>query len=190
MRSEVALLVVAGLAIGIAFVALVAYIIPIGITKMTTSNGVKNNDNADNLLATSFYDSYPGINQTGEGLVNIHGHQYYFNTLDNITIGSDVSKNTVLHFHGVTFSFPDGSLPTPGGIFIIPAFQFQDGSYEKTGQITTLPDGSSSLSGRILIPSSPHPTKTNMTVLSHHKHPQVGVTVFDKEKIKLLVGTS
>lgn len=131
----------------------------------------------------SLYDySYDGIEK--DGLVSINNQIFYQTTLDN-----DIYKLKGIsrQFHNVTFSFPEGTLATPGGAFVNLDVKFQDGFEEIYGGTTYNPDGSGSVGG-ISIPTQygPHLATTSITVLGNHTMPQAGLTIY-KDKIKLLV---
>lgn len=131
----------------------------------------------------SLYDySYDGIDK--DGLVSINNQTFYQTTLDN-----DIYKlkGTSQQFHNVTFSFPEGTLTTPGGAFVNLDVKFQDGFEEIYGGTTSDPNGSGSVGG-ISIPTQygPHLATTSITVLGNHTMPQAGLTIY-KDKIKLLV---
>ena len=102
----------------------------------------------------SLYDySYDGIDK--DGLVSIDNQTFYQTTLDN-----DIYKlkGTSMQFHNVTFSFPEGTLITPGGAFVNLDVKFQDGFEEIYGGTMSSPDGSSIMVGGIQIPTQygPH----------------------------------
>ncbi|MDE1770427.1 MAG: hypothetical protein KGI28_07755 [Thaumarchaeota archaeon] len=132
----------------------------------------------------SLYDySYDGIGK--DGLVSIDNQTFYQTTLDN-----DIYKlkGVSVQFHNVTFSFPEGTLITPGGAFVNLDVKFQDDSEEIYGGTMSSPDGSSIMVGGISIPTQygPHVTTNSITVLGNHTMPQAGLTIYH-DKIKLLV---
>ncbi|CUR51399.1 protein of unknown function [Nitrosotalea devaniterrae] len=131
----------------------------------------------------SLYDySYDGIDK--DGLVSIDNQNFYQTTLDN-----DIYKlkGIFAQFHNVTFSFPEGTLTTPGGAFVNLDVKFQDGSEEIYGGTTSNPDGSG-MAGGIPTPTQygPHVSTNSITVLGNHTMPQAGLTIYH-DKIKLLV---
>lgn len=131
----------------------------------------------------SLYDySYGGIDK--DGLVSIGNQTFYQITLDN-----DIYKLKGIsqQFHNVTFSFPEGTLATPGGAFINLDVKFQDGFEEIYGGTTSNPDGSGG-EGGIPIPTQygPHLATNSITVLGNHTMPQAGLTIYH-DKVKLLV---
>ena len=135
----------------------------------------------------SLYDySYEGIDK--DGLVSIYNQTFYQTTLDN-----DIYKlkGSSMQFHNVTFSFPDGTLITPGGAFVNLDVKFQDGFEEIYGGIMSSPDGSGTMVGGIQIPTQygPHLAVNSVTVLGNHTMPQAGLTIYH-DKIKLLVSTN
>src|SRR5437867_2077571 len=141
MTETLTIPIIAGLAVGVAFIVIYAVLFQNNNNDGSTGSSISTTNDISKNQATSFSDSYPGINQTREGLVTIRDQQYYFSTLDS---NVDIRKVTLLNnidFHGVSFSFPDSPQLTPAGICIIPAFQFQDGSYEKTGYFAKNPEG-------------------------------------------------
>jgi hypothetical protein len=135
----------------------------------------------------SLYDySYDGINK--DGLVSIGNQTFYQTTLDN-----DIYKlkGVYVQFHNVTFSFPEGTLITPGGAFVNLDVKFQDNSEEIYGGTMSSPEGSSTMIGGIQTPTpyGPHLAANSITVLGNHTMPQAGVTIYH-DKIKLLVSTN
>lgn len=131
----------------------------------------------------SLYDySYDGIEK--DGLVSINNQTFYQTTLDN-----DIYKlkGLSVQFHNVTFSFPEGTLTTPGGAFVNLDVKFQDGSEEIYGGTVSNPDGSGTIIGGIPIPATtgPHLATQSITVLGNHTVPQAGLTIYH-DKIKLL----
>lgn len=134
----------------------------------------------------SLYDySYDGIDK--DGLVSIDNQTFYQTTLDN-----DIYKlkGVSVQFHNVTFSFPEGTLITPGGAFVNLDVKFQDDSEEIYGGTMSSPDGSSTMLGGIQIPTQygPHLAANSVTILGNHTIPQAGLTIYH-DKIKLLVST-
>ena len=131
----------------------------------------------------SLYDySYDGIDK--DGLVTIGNQTFYQTTLDNdIYKLKGISKQ----FHNIVFSFPEGTLTTPGGAFVNLYVKFQDGFEEIYGGTTSNPDGSGSVGG-ISIPTQygPHLAVSSITVLGNHTLPQAGLTIYHN-KVKLLV---
>jgi plastocyanin len=132
----------------------------------------------------SLYDySYGGIDK--DGLISIDNQTFYQTTLDN-----DIYKlkGVSMQFHNVTFSFPEGTLTTPGGAFVNLDVKFQDGFEEIYGGTMPSPDGSSIMVGGISIPTQygPHLATKSITVLGNHTMPQAGLTIYN-DKIKLLV---
>jgi len=133
----------------------------------------------------TLYDySYDGIDQQN-ALVLINNQTYYQTTLDYSAY--DIPKGTSVNFQNITFSFPYGSLNSPGGGMLIPDIKFQDGSEEIYGQVVTNPDRSGYGSG-IGVPTQygPHVATNSVTVLGNHTMPQAGITIYH-DRIKLLV---
>lgn len=129
-------------------------------------------------LSDYFYD---GIDKDGT-TVSINNQTYYQTTL-NYTV-DNLRKDASIQFHGVTFTFPEGILDTPGGSMTILDVKFPDGYEETYGRKMMNQDGSGSGIG---IPSKfGPPARTSITVLSNHVMPQAGLTIYH-DKLKLLV---
>lgn len=139
--------------------------------------------NSNQNPKVSLYDySYDGIDK--DGLVSIDNQTFYQTTLDN-----DIYKlkGTSIQFHNVTFSFPEGTLVTPGGAFVNLDVKFQDGFEEIYGGIMSNLDGSGSAGGiPIPTPYGPHLATNSITVLGNHTTPQAGLTIYH-DMVKLLV---
>jgi hypothetical protein len=128
-------------------------------------------------------DFYQGI-ENNTGIISIKNQTYYMMTATNSTY--PIARGMTIQFHQVTFSFPDGSLATPGGEIIPFDMTFPDGITESYGKVVKNSDGSGSMSGIGLGPG-PSSNRT-ITVLGDHIHPQAGVTMTENQ-IKLLVST-
>ena len=130
-----------------------------------------------------YYDGISKDNTT----VSINNQTYYQITLNYADY--DLKKGTLIQFQNVTFAFPEGTMNTPGGSFIMLDMKFQDGSQEIYGENKINPDGSGAIGG-IGIPTQygPHFATNSTTVLSNHLNPQAGLTIYN-DKIKLLVST-
>ena len=128
---------------------------------------------------------YNGIDK--DGIVTINNQTYYQTTLDYDIY--NLPKIRPIQFHNVTFSFPEGTLITPGGAFVTLDVKFQDGNEEIYGGTKTNPDGSG-MGGGISVPTmyGPHMATNSTTVLGNHTLPQAGITIYN-DKIKLLVST-
>ncbi len=131
--------------------------------------------------------SYIGIENNDNVTVSINNQAYYQTTLDYSVY--NLPRATPIKFHNVTFTFPEGTMPTPGGALVALDLKFQDGFEETYGKQTVNPDGSGSGSG-IPVPSQYglHAAVNSTTVLSNHMEPQAGITIYH-DKIKLLVST-
>jgi hypothetical protein len=142
-------------------------------------------DNSNIIPKVSLYDYfYKGIDS--DGIVTINNQTFYQTTLDyNIY---NLLKDAPIQFHNVTFSFPEGTLFTPGGAFVNLDVRFQDGYEEIYGGTTKTPDGSGTMLSGISIPTSsgPHLATNSTTVLGNHTNPQAGITIYN-DKLKLLV---
>ncbi|HYL66862.1 MAG TPA: hypothetical protein VEU72_06875 [Nitrosopumilaceae archaeon] len=130
-----------------------------------------------------YYDGIYKDNTT----VSINNQTYHQTTLDYADY--DLKKGISIQFQNVTFAFPEGTMNTPGGSFIMLDIKFQDGSQEIYGENKKNPDGSGAIGG-IEIPTQygPHLATNSTTVLSNHLNPQAGLTIYN-DKIKLLVST-
>lgn len=129
---------------------------------------------------------YDGIGKDN-GTVSINNKTYYQTTLNYADY--DLKKGTSIQFQNVIFTFPEGTMNTPGGSFIMLDIKFPDGSEEIYGENKKNPDGSGALGG-IGIPTQygPHLATNSTTVLGDHIMPQAGMTIYN-DKIKLLVST-
>ncbi len=91
-------------------------------------------------------------------------------------------KDVPIRFQNVTFTFPDGTIDTPGGSTVLLDVKFDDGFEETYGFHTA-----HELVG-IPVPTqySPHQAVNSTTIFSNHVMPQAGMTIFH-DKIRLLV---
>ena len=155
-------------------------------TNTSVTNPIHYYDNSNLHLQVVLYDYfYNGIDK--DGIVTINNQTFY-----QTTLGYDIyqlPKGIPIQFHNVTFSFPEGTLTTPGGAFVNLDVKFQDGTEEIYGGTKTNPDGSG-MSGGISIPTEygPHLATNSTTILGNHTLPQAGITIYN-DKIKLLVST-
>ncbi|MDH2908325.1 MAG: hypothetical protein PXX83_09560 [Candidatus Nitrosotalea sp.] len=134
--------------------------------------------------ATLYDYSYGGIDKDG-GMVSIN-NQTYYQTMLNYTI-DNLKKGTSTQFHNVTFSFPEGVLPTPGGNFLSSDMKFSDGSEEIYGGEIQFADRSGVVGGMpIPVQFGPSHSRNSTTVLGNHMEPQAGIIIYH-DKIKLLV---
>src|SRR5574340_1693435 len=134
----------------------------------------------------TLYDySYDGIDKDN-GTVSINNQTYYQTTLSYSAY--NLPKRTSISFQNVTFAFPQGSLITPGGGFLMLDMKFPDGSEEIYGGKTLVQNGSATEISGIQIPTQygPHLAAKSVTVLSNHMMPQAGITIYH-DKIRLLV---
>jgi hypothetical protein len=135
------------------------------------------------ILNDYFYDGIDKDNTT----VSINNQTYYQTTLGYLDW--NLKKNTSIQFQNVIFSFPQGTMATPGGAFVMLEMKFQDRSIETYGENKINPDGSGAMGGiPIPTPYGPHSATNSTTVLSNHVVPQAGMTIYN-DKIKLLVST-
>jgi plastocyanin len=134
----------------------------------------------NNVISSDFYQGM----QSSTRIVSIKNQTYYMMTATNSTY--PIPLGMIVRFHQVTFSFPYGSLATPGGEIIPFVMTFPDGTTESYGKVVKNSDGSGSMSG---IGLGPGPS-SNMTItdLIDHIHSQAGVTLTENQ-IKLLVST-
>ncbi len=125
---------------------------------------------------------YDGIQNEDNTTVSINNQTYYQTTLDYSVY--NLPKDTPLQFHNVTFTFPEGTMATPVGAFVMLDIKFQDGMEEVYGTHTE------NEFGGIPVPTQygPHQAVNSTTVLSNHVQPQAGMTILH-DKIKLLVST-
>lgn len=126
------------------------------------------------------YGHYEGVNND-EGIAKIQGKTYFISKYNPPTKSGEAK----VKFHDVTYTIPTGFfgfLPS-GSRFIDPIFEFQDETVEYTSKILK-----HTVNGKVRIHgvlSGNHPITT---VLSHHLHPQAGITVWrNTDQIKLLV---
>ncbi len=135
----------------------------------------------------TLYDySYDGI-EKDSAIVSLIHHTYYQTTLSYYVY--NLTRGTSVQFQNVTFAFPEGTMNTPGGSFIMLDIKFPDGSEEIYGHHEENPGGSGSVSGiRVPTTTGPSNAKYSVTVLSNHVMPQAGLTIYH-DKIKLLVST-
>jgi hypothetical protein len=126
------------------------------------------------------YGEYEGINQD-DGMAAIQGKKYFISSYNPMAN----PKELKIQIHGVTFIHPSGffGLLPSGSLLISPIFEFPDGTIEHTAKIQD--KGSS-----VQIQAGYSGNNRITTVLSHHQHPQAGVTVWkDPLRIKFLVST-
>lgn len=126
---------------------------------------------------------YAGIDNDN-ATVTIRNQEYFMTTVKDIKDISQISRGYNIQFHNVTFSFPYGSLLTPGGVLVVFEVRYPDGWTEKFGSVSEgaaqAPLSISSLPGAF-VPNT-------QTVLGKHQNPNVGLTIHNKgEQIKLLV---
>jgi plastocyanin len=158
----------------------------VSISKSYNLKQVHYYDSSNLNPGVTLYDySYDGIDK--DGLVSINNQTFYQTTLDN-----DIYKlkGMSMQFHNVTFSFPEGTLITPGGAFVNLDVKFQDDFEEIYGGTMSSPVGSEMLGG-IPTPTQygPHLAVNSITVLGNHTMPQAGLTI-DQDKVKLLVSAN
>lgn len=124
--------------------------------------------------------SYNGIDKENNMTVSINNQAYYQTTIDYS--GYNLPKSMPMQFHNVIFTFPAGTMTTPGGAFVMLDMKFQDGFEEVYGTNT------GNEFGGIHFPTQygPHMAENSTTVLSNHMMPQAGMTIYH-DKIKLLV---
>jgi hypothetical protein len=129
--------------------------------------------------------SYEGIDKDN-GMISINNQTFYQTTLDYSVY--DIPKKTSISFHDVIFAFPQGSLNTPGGSFVMLDMKFQDGFEEIYGGKAITRNGTTTMIGGIPIPTQygPHVAVNSITILGNHTMPQAGITIYH-DKIKLLV---
>ncbi|MDE1839193.1 MAG: hypothetical protein KGH87_04650 [Thaumarchaeota archaeon] len=142
-------------------------------------------DSSNLIPKVSLYDySYDGIDKD-DGLVSVNNQTFYQTTLDN-----DIYKlkGMSMQFHNVTFSFPEGTLITPGGAFVNLDVKFKDGLEEIYGGTALVQNGTVTKISGISIPAQygPHVATNSITILGNHTMPQAGITIYH-DKIKLLV---
>lgn len=124
--------------------------------------------------------SYAGIDEEDNTTVSIDNQTYYQTTLNYSAYR--LPEATPIQFHNVTFTFPAGTMITPGGAFVMLDMKFPDGFEEIYGTHTA------NEFGGIPLPTQygPHLAVNSTTVLSNHIQPQGGMTVYH-DKIRLLV---
>ena len=129
--------------------------------------------------------SYDGIDKDNS-MVSINNQTYHQTTLSYSAY--NLPKRTLASFQNVTFAFPQGSLITPGGGFLMLDMTFPDGSEEIYGGKALVQNGSATEISGIQIPTQygPHLAANSVTVLSNHMMPQAGITIYH-DKIRLLV---
>jgi hypothetical protein len=124
--------------------------------------------------------AYGGIDTDSNTTVSINNNVYYQTTISYSAY--NLPQNMQLKFHNVTFTFPDGTIVTPGGSTVLLDIKFNDGFEETYGSHTE-----HELAG-IPVPTQygPHQAVNSTTILSNHMRPQAGMTIFH-DKIRLLV---
>ncbi|MGI0087487.1 MAG: hypothetical protein ACREBI_05965 [Nitrosotalea sp.] len=124
--------------------------------------------------------NYVGIDKEGNATVSINNQTYYQTTLD--FSADNLPKATPIQFQNVTFTFPEGTMITPGGAFVMLDVKFSDGFEEIYGT------HAANEFGGILVPTpyGPHLAVNSTTVLSNHMRPQAGITI-SHDRVKLLV---
>ncbi|MHB8547371.1 MAG: hypothetical protein ACYDAJ_11440 [Nitrosotalea sp.] len=133
---------------------------------------------------TLFDYSYGGIDKDSR-TISIDNQTYYQTTF-NYTV-DNLKKGTTVQFHNVTFTFPEGVLPTPGGSFLYSDMKFPDGSEEIYGGSIQFADRSGVVGGiPIPVQFGLSHSRNSTTVLGNHIMPQAGITIYH-DKIKLLV---
>ena len=123
---------------------------------------------------------YNGIDKENNMTISINNQTYYQTTLDYSAY--NLPKATSIQFQNVVFTFPEGTLATPGGAFVVLDVKFQDGFEETYGMHTE------NEFGGIQVPtqSVPRMAVNSTIVLSNHMEPQAGMTIYH-DRIKLLV---
>jgi len=129
--------------------------------------------------------SYDGMDKDND-IVSINNQTFYQTTLGYSV--NDMPKKTSTSFHDVVFAFPQGTLITPGGSFVMLDMKFQDGFEEVYGGRALTRSGTATMIGGIPIPTQygPHVAANSITILGNHTMPQAGITIYH-DKIKLLV---
>lgn len=124
--------------------------------------------------------AYNGIDKENNMTVSINNQTYYQTTLDYSAY--NLPRALPVQFQNVIFTFPAGTMTTPGGAFVMLDIKFHDGFEEIYGTNT------GNEFGGILIPTQygPHVAENSTTVLSNHMTPQAGMTIY-RDKIRLLV---
>lgn len=124
--------------------------------------------------------NYAGIDEEDNTTVSINNQTFYQTTLNYSAY--NLPKATPIQFQNITFTFPAGTMITPGGAFVMLDLKFPDGFEEIYGTHTT-----NEFSG-IPTPTQygPHLAVNSTTVLSNHLVPQAGITIYH-DKIRLLV---
>ena len=132
--------------------------------------------------------SYEGIDKDNN-IVSINNQTFYQTTLGYSVY--DLPKKASISFHDVVFAYPQGSLNTPGGSFVMLDMQFQDGFEEIYGGTALVQNGTVTQIGGIPIPTQygPRVATNSITILGNHTMPQAGITIYH-DKIKLLVSVS
>jgi hypothetical protein len=148
------------------------------VTDLTTNGGAGKTFKVNDLLVP-----YVGIDNDN-AIVTIRGKQYYMTTVKDVNNIWQIPRGYNIRFHNVTFSFPYGSLLSPGGALVVFEVRYPDGSTEKFGSASGgaahAPLGISSIPGAA-VPDT-------QTALGRHQNPNVGLTIHNKgEQIKLLV---
>lgn len=128
--------------------------------------------------------AYSGIEREDDTTVTINNHPYYMTTLSTMAGISQIPKGATFTFRNVTFTFPYGSLNTPGGPGTVFEVKYPDGTIEKFGKVA---ENYGEVA--LFVPSSPHAkVPIAETVLGAHQNPNAGVAIYNKgEQIKLLV---
>lgn len=123
--------------------------------------------------------AYNGMLDESDTTVSIDNQTYYQTTLDYSAY--NLPKVT-MPFHNVVFAFPEGTLVTPGGAFVVLDIKFQDGMEEVYGKHILNEFGGIP----VPTPYGPHQAVNSTTILSNHIKPQAGITLYH-DKVKLLV---
>ncbi len=124
--------------------------------------------------------AYNGFDKENNMTVSINNQTYYQTTLDYSAY--DLPRALPVQFQNVIFTFPAGTMTTPGGAFVMLDIKFRDGFEEIYGTNTE------NEFGGISIPTQygPHVAENSTTVLSNHVTPQAGMTIYH-DKVRLLV---
>jgi hypothetical protein len=176
--------VAAGLAAGIGFVILFALFLFHGSTLSPSSPNISNKTKFQAQSQQRYIEEvYPGLYSQKNTTITINYREYYLTTLKNIGISSIPHKATFA-FHKVIFSFPYGSLLSPGGAGTVFEIRYPDGTVEKFGNVSK-GYGEMALSVSS-IPGAEVPMAD--TILGKHQDPNAGVAIYNKGKqVKLLV---
>jgi hypothetical protein len=124
--------------------------------------------------------AYGGVDTDSNTTVSINNNTYYQTTISNSAY--NLPNGLQIQFQNVTYTFPDGTIDTPGGSTILLDLKFEDGFEETYGFHTA-----HELVG-IPVPTQygPHQAVNSTTILSNHVRPQAGMTIYH-DKIRLLV---